>query len=132
MQYHKGRLIDHLHLRVRDLAATRRFYEAVLPVVGVTLNGGDGFLYADELYFDEGPKPSRCHLAFQAPDRKTVDRFHAAALKAGGRDKGAPGPRDYHPGYYGCFVLDPDGNNIEAVWHGPSERSSESILITRL
>ena len=59
------------------------------------------------------------HVAFAAPDRATVADFHAAALAAGGRDNGRPGPRhEYHPGYYGAFVLDPDGNNIEAVFHG--------------
>jgi catechol 2,3-dioxygenase-like lactoylglutathione lyase family enzyme len=59
-----------------------------------------------------------------------VDRFHEAALAAGGKDNGKPGERDYHPGYYACFVLDPDGNNIEAVNHGPAERSAPSVVFT--
>ena len=59
-----------------------------------------------------------------------VDRFHAAALAAGGRDNGAPGERSYHPGYYAAFVLDPDGNNIEAVHHGPAARSAAAIVAT--
>ncbi|MNL68588.1 Glyoxalase-like domain protein [compost metagenome] len=73
--------------------------------------------------------PSHVHLAFQAKDQQTVDAFYTAALAAGGRDNGPPGARDYHPGYYACFVLDPDGNNIEAVFHGPSTRSAPSVLI---
>ena len=66
------------------------------------------------------------HLAFQAADRAAVDRFHAAALAAGGKDHGKPGVRaEYHPGYYGAFVIDPDGNNVEAVYHGePTGRPS--------
>ncbi len=77
---HAGRLFDHVHLRVADLEASRRFY--------------------------------------------------AAALAAGGRDNGRPGERDYHPGYYACYVLDPDGNNVEAVYHGPAERSAPSVVFT--
>jgi catechol 2,3-dioxygenase-like lactoylglutathione lyase family enzyme len=70
------------------------------------------------------------HIAFQAPDEETVQRFHEAALVAGGRDNGAPGERSYHPGYYAAFVLDPDGNNVEAVYHGPHERSAGSVVFT--
>ena len=71
------------------------------------------------------------HLAFQAADRASVDRFHAAALAAGGKDHGKPGVRvEYHPGYYGAFVIDPDGNNIEAVYHGEADRSAESVVIS--
>ena len=73
---------------------------------------------------------SHVHLAFQAADRATVDRFHAAGLAAGGRDNGAPGERSYHPGYYAAFLLDPDGNNIEAVHHGPATRSAPYVAIT--
>jgi catechol 2,3-dioxygenase-like lactoylglutathione lyase family enzyme len=69
------------------------------------------------------------HLAFQAADRAAVDRFHAAALAAGGRDRGAPGERPYHAGYYGAFVLDPDGNNVEAVHHGRGRRSAASVVV---
>ncbi len=76
--------------------------------------------------------PTHIHLAFQAKDRSTVDAFYAAALRAGGTDNGAPGERDYHPGYYAAFVLDPDGNNIEAVYHGPVRRSAESIVLEPL
>jgi len=72
----------------------------------------------------------RHHLAFQAQDRAAVDAFYKAALAHGGKDNGAPGERPYHPGYYAAFVLDPDGNNIEAVHHGEAVRSSPSACIT--
>ena len=70
------------------------------------------------------------HIAFQAADRESVERFHAAALGAGGRDNGPPGDREYHPGYYSAYVLDPDGTNVEAVYHGPVERSARSVVFT--
>jgi catechol 2,3-dioxygenase-like lactoylglutathione lyase family enzyme len=131
MEHHLGRLIDLVHLRVRDLAAAKRFYRAVLSALAIPIRGeGDDHLAADELWIDRGETPSRVHLAFQAPDRETVCRFHAAALAAGGRDNGAPGERGYHPGYYAAFVLDPDGNNIEAVHHGPARRSAASVAVT--
>jgi len=134
---HRGRLIDHIQLVVRDLAASRRFYEAVLGVLDIPIGGeGEGFFWADELFISSVDSPAsqgaltgRCHLAFQVPDQATVDAFHRAALAAGGKDNGAPGLRDYHPGYYGAFVLDPDGNNIEAVLHGPGKRSAASVEI---
>lgn len=118
MQQVRGRLIDHVHLRVADLEASRRFYGAVLGVLNIPMVSAPHHLSADELWIDAGETPSRLHLAFQATDHDTVRRFHAAALAAVGRDNGGPGERDYHPGYYAAFVLDPDGNNIEAVCHG--------------
>ncbi|RDE09619.1 VOC family protein [Pelagibacterium lacus] len=132
MEFHTGRLVDHIHLRVADLEKSRGFYRAVLAVLG------KGFAYdgpkafqADELYVDTATDyVTRVHLAFQAEDPAMVRAFHAAALAAGGSDNGAPGERPYHPGYYAAFVLDPDGNNIEAVWHGPSTRSADSVVIT--
>jgi catechol 2,3-dioxygenase-like lactoylglutathione lyase family enzyme len=134
MTWHTGRLIDHVHLRARDFPATRRFYEKVLAVLGVPLSAtGDGWLQADELFIDRadaGAVASHVHLAFQAKDRETVEAFYEAALAAGGIDNGAPGERDYHPGYYACFVLDPDGNNIEAVFHGAAHRSVDSVEIS--
>ena len=131
MELHRGRLFDHVHLKVRDLEASKRFYRAVLEAVGVPLGGeGAGFFWADELYVSQEPAlTAQMHLAFQAQDRETVQRFHAAALAAGGRDNGAPGEREYHPGYYAAFALDPDGNNIEAVFHGPAPRSAASVVI---
>lgn len=136
-ELNRGRLVDHVQLVVADLAASRRFYEAVLAVLGVPIGGdGPGFFWADELFVSSLESPAsagrptgRVHLAFQAADRETVERFHRAALDAGGIDHGAPGERPYHPGYYAAFVLDPDGNNIEAVYHGPAERSAASIRI---
>ena len=71
----------------------------------------------------------RIHIAFQAQDRAMVDAFYQAAMAHGGRDNGAPGERAYHPGYYAAFVLDPDGNNIEAVFHGETVRSAPSVRI---
>jgi catechol 2,3-dioxygenase-like lactoylglutathione lyase family enzyme len=78
----------------------------------------------------QGILTGRHHLAFQAQDRAMVDAFYKAALAHGGKDNGAPGERAYHPGYYAAFVLDPDGNNIEAVYHGAATRSSASVRIT--
>ncbi|HJR74361.1 MAG TPA: VOC family protein [Luteimonas sp.] len=129
MELKRGRLIDHLHLRARDLDASKRFYGAVLEVLGIPLTEGEGHFFADELWVDHGEQSSRIHFAFQAPDRETVDRFHRAGLAAGGRDNGAPGERRYHPGYYAAFLLDPDGNNIEAVHHGPASRSADAVTI---
>ena len=135
---YRGRLIDHIQLVVRDLAASKRFYSAVFQVLGVPIGGeGPGFFWADEFCVStiESPAASgqptgRAHLAFQTSDRATVDRFHAEAIKAGGKDNGAPGERPYHPGYYAAFVLDPDGNNIEAVFHGPAKKSATAVEIT--
>jgi len=138
MELHRGRLIDHIQLVVRDLAASRRFYEAVFNVLGIPIGGGaDDYFWADELFVSsadseaaQGKLTGRHHLAFQAKDNAMVEAFHKAGLAAGGTDNGPPGERPYHPGYYAAFLLDPDGNNIEAVFHGPHERSSESVKIT--
>ena len=137
-ELHRGRLIDHLQLVVKDLAASKRFYRAAFEVLGIPLGGEAAeHFWFDELFVSSPASPEavgeltgRVHLAFQAPDRATVDRFHRAALAAGGRDNGAPGERPYHPGYYAAFVLDPDGNNIEAVYHGPAKRSAGSVKIS--
>ncbi|GHG91687.1 VOC family protein [Comamonas sp. JC664] len=135
MELHRGRLFDHIHLRVQDLDASKRFYRAVLEVFGIPFfNESPHHFAADELFVDAvppgTPRAERgVHLAFQAKDRETVQRFHQVALAAGGRDNGGPGERPYHPGYYGAFVLDPDGNNIEAVFHGPSTRSADSVVV---
>jgi catechol 2,3-dioxygenase-like lactoylglutathione lyase family enzyme len=120
-----------MHLRVSDFAASRRFYEAALRALGFEIRGHDDSFASDELYVSADGEPTKgMHLAFQAADQDAVHRFYEAALAAGGRDNGAPGERSYHPGYYGAFVLDPDGNNIEAVYHGPFERSAESVVFT--
>lgn len=136
-ELHRGRLIDHIQLVVRDLPASKAFYSAIFEVLGVPMGGeGDDYFWADELFVStadseaaEGVLTGRHHLAFQAQDRAMVDRFHAVALAQGGKDNGAPGLRDYHPGYYGAFVLDPDSNNIEAVYHGEAKRSAASVKV---
>lgn len=137
MELHRGRLFDHIQLVVRDLAASRKFYEAVLKVLDVPIGGSaDTYFWADELFIStadsraaSGQLTGRHHLAFQAKDRATVDAFYKAGLANGGRDNGAPGERPYHPGYYAAFLLDPDGNNIEAVHHGEAKRSAASVKI---
>ena len=130
-QWHRGRLIDHIQLVVPDLEAARRFYGAVFGVLGVPVVDGEGHFFADELFISAGePLTGRAHLAFQANDEETVRAFYSAALLAGGRDNGAPGLREYHPGYYAAFVIDPAGNNIEAVYHGPATRSAPSVVLT--
>lgn len=137
MELHRGRLIDHIQLVVRDLAASRRFYEAVLKALDIPIGGTDDtYFWADELFIStadskaaSGQLTGRHHLAFQAKDRATVDAFYKVGLAHGGRDNGAPGERPYHPGYYAAFLLDPDGNNIEAVHHGEAKRSAASVKV---
>lgn len=136
-ELHRGRLIDHLHLVVGDIAASRRFYEAVFKALDVPIGGSaEDYFWADELFVSsadsraaQGTLTGRHHLAFQAGDRAMVEAFHNAGLGGGGKDNGAPGERPYHPGYYAAFLLDPDGNNIEAVHHGPATRSAASVKI---
>jgi catechol 2,3-dioxygenase-like lactoylglutathione lyase family enzyme len=131
VEYHFGRLIDHVHLVVSNLDASKAFYHAVLHSLGREISGaGDDYFYADELFVSPGDRLSHVHLAFQTETRDDVHRFYEAALDAGGVDNGAPGERHYHPGYYAAFVLDPDGNNIEAVHHGPADRSAPSVVVT--
>jgi catechol 2,3-dioxygenase-like lactoylglutathione lyase family enzyme len=137
-EVHRGRLIDHIQLVVRDLSAARTFYAAIFDVLKIPMGGtGDGFFWADELFVStpdskaaQGVLTGRHHLAFQAQNRVLVDAFYRAALANGGRGNGVPGERAYHPGYYAAFVLDPDGNNIEAVYHGEANRSATSVRIT--
>jgi catechol 2,3-dioxygenase-like lactoylglutathione lyase family enzyme len=136
-QLHRGRLIDHIQLVVRDLPASRRFYEAVFAVLKVPIGGSaEDYFWSDELFVStaeskaaQGKLTGRHHLAFQAQDRAMVDAFHRAGLAAGGKDNGAPGVLPYHPDYYAAFLLDPDGNNIEAVYHGEAKRSARSVRI---
>lgn len=137
-ELHRGRLIDHLQLVVEDLPACRKFYEVVLAALNVPFGGTeDSYFWADELFVSaldseaaQGRPTGRHHLAFQADSREMVDAFYAAGLNAGGSDNGAPGERPYHPGYYAAFLLDPAGNNIEAVYHGEANRSAASVKIT--
>jgi catechol 2,3-dioxygenase-like lactoylglutathione lyase family enzyme len=121
-------VLDHLRLTISDLARSQRFYGEALAPLGYSVRAEYGGRF---LGFGEGGRPTfwvgvavapntGTHVAFVAPDRATVDRFHAAAIAAGGRDNGQPWLRpQHHPGYYGAFVLDPDGHNIEAVCHQP-------------
>jgi catechol 2,3-dioxygenase-like lactoylglutathione lyase family enzyme len=123
--------IDHLTIRVSDLEQSRRFYANALEPFGarvVEIDGDRGPELAigpegsEDLVLAEGEPSTPVHIAFLALDPETVDAFHAAALEAGGRDNGKPGPRpQYHERYYAAYALDPDGNNIEAVCHtGPT------------
>jgi catechol 2,3-dioxygenase-like lactoylglutathione lyase family enzyme len=132
MEFHQGRLLDHVHLRVRDLEASKRFYRAAVEALGLELTREtESAFLVDELYVsDDGEPTSRVHIAFQAADHGAVQRFYEAALAAGGRDNGPPGDREYHPGYYAAYVFDPDGNNVEAVFHGPAVRSAASVVVT--
>ena len=120
-------MIDHLILSVSNLAASREFYEKALLPIGYTVvmdfgeGVGLGALEKPDFFLKEGTAVQPpIHVAFMTRDRATVDAFHAAAMAAGATDNGAPGLRaDYHPNYYGAFVFDPDGHNIEAVCHRP-------------
>ena len=120
-------MIDHIKLHVADAERSKAFYEHALaplghrvimePVAGVVVAFGTKF---PEFWITRSDAPTVAHVAFRADDRGAVDAFHAAALAAGATDHGAPGVRtQYHPSYYGGFVLDPDGHNVEAVCHEP-------------
>ena len=126
--------IDHITLTVADLDRSREFYERALEPFGAhvdILDDGDYTLGpegSEDLGLREGDPVAPVHIAFAAHDPGTVDAFHAAALEAGGTDNGAPGRRpQYHERYYAAYVLDPDGNNVEAVCHtGPTAEEHES------
>jgi catechol 2,3-dioxygenase-like lactoylglutathione lyase family enzyme len=113
--------LDHLWLRTRDVDAERRFYEAIADVVGITPVRDAHFRFADgsgSFTFVEGAPTENIHLAFAVSDVAAVEEFHSVLTGAGYRDNGPPGERpQYHPGYYGAFVFDPDGHNVEAVFH---------------
>jgi catechol 2,3-dioxygenase-like lactoylglutathione lyase family enzyme len=120
-------MIDHVGLKVRNLKKSLAFYAKALEPLGYKVlaeyEGGAGLGAGEspDLWIGEGePATPGIHMAFVSKKRAHVQAFHAAALKAGGKDNGAPGIRkDYHPNYYGAFVHDPDGNNVEAVCHDP-------------
>jgi catechol 2,3-dioxygenase-like lactoylglutathione lyase family enzyme len=129
-------MIDHLSVTVSDYEASKAFYTAALAplgygvlmeihadVAGTNVAGmGELATHQPDFWLTAGRPQTTNHVAFRAPDRQAVQRFYEAALAAGGRDNGAPGVRPhYHPNYYGAFVLDPDGHNIEAVCHGGSD-----------
>lgn len=136
-------MLDHTGIVVTDLKAARRFYDAIAAALGLATadNGPEAFLFgksADEpipylwigtlipSYWIEGSRPgiNQMHVAFRADSKAMVQAFYDAALKAGGKDNGPPGPREGAMGYYGAFVLDPDGNNIEAAYRGPDAEES--------
>ena len=136
-------MLDHTGIVVTDLKAARRFYDAIAAALGLATadNGPEAFLFgksADEpipylwigtlipSYWIEGSRPgiNQMHVAFRADSKAMVQAFYDAALKAGGKDNGPPGPREGAMGYYGAFVLDPDGNNIEAAYRGPHAEES--------
>jgi catechol 2,3-dioxygenase-like lactoylglutathione lyase family enzyme len=116
-------MIDHIGIRVSDYERSKRFFEAALAPLGYQLllersmpGAGFGRPGRPDFWVKQGLPSPALHIAFGAEDRATVDAFYHAALAAGGRDNGGPGPRpEYTPTYYGAFVLDPDGHNIEAV-----------------
>ena len=130
-------MIDHVSVSVSDPVASKAFYEAALAPLGyrvvmefgpVTGLGGpvpgapEGAPVHADLWLTSAESPTPCHVAVTASSTAQVDAFHEAALAAGGADNGAPGERPhYHPGYYGAFVLDLDGNNLEAVFHGAGD-----------
>ena len=128
-------MLDHIGLAISDIRRSEAFYSAALGTLGITKlyeygpdktdSGGTAIGFGKDMmpFFWIGDKErvgEGTHVAFNAPDRATVDAFYEAAIAAGGKDNGPPGPRPkYHPNYYGAFVLDPDGINIEAVSHRP-------------
>ena len=132
-------MLDHVGFAVRDYDLSKAFYERALAPLGLTLiaepaGQAAGFGTSGKPWFwieaQGTPVRGRLHIALAAETRGQVDAFHAAALDAGGIDNGAPGIRAvYHRGYYGGYVLDPDGNNLEAVHHGEAVRSADSVVI---
>ncbi len=120
-------MIDHLRLLVSDYQRSKSFFEAALAPLGYSLlmehqisGGGFGRDGKLDFWVKEGTPNTAVHVAFASDDRASVDAFYEAAISAGGRCNGPPGPRlEYHPTYYGAFVLDPDGNNVESVCHRP-------------
>ncbi|ESQ82628.1 glyoxalase [Asticcacaulis sp. AC466] len=118
-------MIDHMGILVSNRENSKSFYTAAFAPLGYTLvmDGpwGSGYgVNKPEVWLTDGKPTDHIHIAVKAPNRAAVDAFYAAAMAAGGRDNGPPGIRaHYHPNYYGAFVLDPDGHNIEAVCHAP-------------
>ena len=124
-------MLDHVGIPVSDFERSKRFYEQALCPLGYELimeprrgAAGLGRSGKPDFWVFQGEPGRAVHVAFAADDRASVDAFHEAAIAVGGQDNGRPGLRpEYHPTYYGAFVLDPDGNNVEAVRHGPVEEA---------
>jgi catechol 2,3-dioxygenase-like lactoylglutathione lyase family enzyme len=120
-------MIEHVSVPVSNVRTSKAFYSKALKPLGyapwMALEDAVGFVEGGHasLWIGRQKKVVPTHVAFLARSRKAVQAFHAAALKAGGKDNGAPGYRDYSPDYYAAFALDPDGNNIEAVWYDPAK-----------
>ena len=121
-------MLDHIGIGISDYARSKAFYEVALKPLNYTVlmefaempAAGFGVAPKPDFWMGTGAVLSGCHIAFRANNRAEVDAFYKAALEAGGKDNGAPGPRPhYHPNYYGAFVYDPDGYNVEAVCHNP-------------
>jgi catechol 2,3-dioxygenase-like lactoylglutathione lyase family enzyme len=122
-------MLDHVTIGVRDVGQSKDFYDRALRPLGIKRLYGEGDQFAGygvhpKAFFWIGRRETSqtgAHIAFAANDRATVDRFYEEAIAAGGKDNGPPGTRpNYHPNYYGAFILDPDGHNIEAVCHSPT------------
>lgn len=134
---YRGRLIDHIQIISDDFEASRNFYQSIFKVLNIPIGGsGKEYFWADELFvsatgYDKEAthRTGPIHLAFQAEDHSMVQKFFEAGIEAGGKDDGKPGERKYHPGYFAAFLLDPDGNYIEAVYHGPAKQSVPAIEI---
>jgi catechol 2,3-dioxygenase-like lactoylglutathione lyase family enzyme len=130
----KRLVVDHIGVGVRDYDESLAFYSAALAPLALELvaetgtdnrSAGFGYMGRDDFWIHEGRPVGRAHIAFEAQSPEQVDAFHAAAIEAGGRDNGAPGVREeYSSTYYAAYILDPNGNNIEAVFHGeaPTEK----------
>ena len=124
-------MLDHVSLPVSDLERSKRFYEEALSALGYRLimehhisGVGFGQSAKPDFWIRQGEVGASVHVAFASEDRATVDAFYEGAIAAGGHDNGQPGVRpEYHSAYYGAYVLDPDGNNIEAVCHRPEKES---------
>ena len=133
-------MLDHVGLYVADYDRSKAFYSKALAPLGLELVmepvpgiGGFGERPRPFFWIAAGRRSAQSgvHVAFSAENRAAVDAFHAAALEAGATDNGAPGVREiYHPAYYGAYVLDPDGTNVEAVYHGPARRSTPSAVFS--
>ncbi|MGJ8664351.1 MAG: VOC family protein [Marinicella sp.] len=134
MKYRQGRLIDHIGIYVADLERSKKFYLAILTALDKVegYRCDDNCFNFDEFYIAEDKsRVGYIHLAFQAQTVDQVHAFYEAGLKKGGIDNGAPGYREYHDKYYAAFLLDPDGNNIEATCDVGAQRSSTSVIVTR-